>query len=327
MDVIEPKKLALLRQMQILQKYSDPAHPMTQEQIAGYLREEYGLDIERKAVSRNISTLREAGFEIVSCREGSYINSRDFTDSELRVLIDGVLSSKYISAKYSKDLINKLCGLSSKHFRSHVKHVHSVQEWEKTENPAFFFNIEMVDEAIEQKKQIRFDYNKYGIDKKLHKTFTHQASPYQLILHNQRYYLMARNEQWKNLSFYRLDRITNMTLTEEKLVPINKVEGFRDGIDYRELSTALPYMYTDKPEMVEFVADESVIDQIIDWFGRNIFVSSCGDGKIRVSVKVSPMAMEHWAMQYAGYVTVTSPQTLVDSIKKRLQTAAEKYGG
>ena len=327
MESLEPKKLALIRILQIFEKHSDCDHPLKQEEIAQILDREYGIVIERKAISRNISLLKEAGYEIESGRAGSCLLGRVFTDAELRVLIDGVLSSKYIAARYSKDLINKLCTLSSKYFRSHVKHVHSVNDWEKTENPAFFFNIEMVDEAIEQKKQIRFDYNKFGTDKKLHKTHTHQASPYQLILHNQRYYLMARSERWKNLIYYRLDRITNMTLTDERLVPINEVEGYRDGIDYRELSTSLPYMYTDKPEWVEFAADESVTDQIIDWFGKGIRISADEDGKIRVSVKVSPMAMEHWALQYAGYVTVTSPQTLVDKIKTRLKTAAEMYGG
>lgn len=148
--------------------------------IVRHLDEDHGIIIERKAVSRNISLLKEAGFEIESKRAGSYLNERDFTDAELRILNDGVLSSKHIAAKYSKDLIDKLCALSGKYFRSHVKHVHTVDGWDKTENQALFYNIEIVDEAIEQKRQIRFDYNKYGVDKKLHKTRTHQAGPYQL---------------------------------------------------------------------------------------------------------------------------------------------------
>ena len=84
-------------------------------------------------------------------------------------------------------------------------------------------------------------------------------------------------------------------------------------------------MYTDKPECVEFIAEEFIIDQIIDWFGKDISISKYGENKLKVSVKVSPMAMEHWAMQYAGFITVTSPQTLVDKIKNRLKEASEKY--
>ncbi len=327
LDLLEPKKLALLREMQVLLKYSDPEHSLTQEEIAGYLREEYGLEIERKAISRNLSTLREAGFDIVSDRVGSYVNTRDFTDAELRILIDGVLSSKHISPRYSKDLIEKLCSLSSKFFRSHVKHIHAVGDWDKTDNPEVFLNIEIIDEAIEHKKQIRFDYNKYGADKKLHKSRTHTASPYQLILHNQRYYLMARNEYWKNMAYYRLDRITHMEMIDEKLAPVTTIDGFEDGINYKTLSTALPYMFTDTPERVEFLTSEILLDQVIDWFGKDVRIEKATDDLYRVTVVVSPMAMEHWAMQYAGYVTVTSPETLVASIRKRLNQAVKEYGG
>lgn len=325
MDSLEPKKMALIRILQIFQKYSDYNHPLKQEDIANYLDSDYGISIERKAISRNISLLKEAGFEIESGHNGSYLEEREFTDAELRILIDGVLSSKHIASKYTKDLIDKLCSLSSKYFRSHVKHIHTVNDWEKTENRAVFYNIEIVDEAIEQKKQICFDYNKYGLDKKLHRTCTHRASPYQLILHNQRYYLMARNEYWKNMAYYRVDRITNMSLTEDKLVPITSVEGYENGINYKELSTALPYMYTDKPECVEFIAEEFIIDQIIDWFGKDISISKYGENKLKVSVKVSPMAMEHWAMQYINHVVITAPDSLRIRIKEALENGLKKY--
>ena len=82
--------------------------------------------MERKAIGKNISDLREAGIEIGSRRAGSYIECRDFEDSELKLLIDSVLQSKHITARHSKDLIEKLCGLSNKYFRSHVKNIHSV---------------------------------------------------------------------------------------------------------------------------------------------------------------------------------------------------------
>lgn len=325
MDSLEPKKLALIRILQILQKYSDCGHPLKQEKIADLLDEEYDLIIERKAISRNISLLKEAGFDIESTRFGSYLNERDFTDAELRILIDGVLSSKHITAKYSKDLINKLCSLSNKYFRSHVKHIYSVGEWDKTENQSLFYNIEIVDEAIEKKKQICFDYNKYGADKKLHKTQTHEVSPYQLILHNQRYYLMCKSDSWKHLGFYRMDRITNMKITDKKLTDISATKGYENGIDYKELSTALPYMYTDKPQAVEFITNEETIDQVIDWFGKDIRINKIGENEFKISVKVSLMAMEHWAVQYSNYVTVISPASLVEKVKNRLVLAAEKY--
>lgn len=325
MDNLEPKKLALIRILQIFEKYSDYDHPLTQEDIARHLEQEYGIAIERKAISRNISLLKEAGIDIESRRAGSYLDGRRFEDSELRMLIDGVLCSKYITAKHSADLIDRLCGLSNRYFRSHVKNIYSVNEWCKTENQALFYNIEIIDDAIEQGKQITFDYNKYGLDKKLHKSAFHTASPYQLLLHNQRYYLMARNEYWKDVVFYRLDRITNIRLTEQPLTPLQSVKGYETGVDYKELATGLPYMFNDKPQPVEMIAEGYIIDQVIDWFGTDIRLQQQDDGKVRVSLKASLQAMGHWAMQYINHVEVIAPVELREKIREDLKKAQEKY--
>jgi predicted DNA-binding transcriptional regulator YafY len=297
---------------------------MTQEKIAEFLEREYGIEIERKAIGRNVSLLKEAGYEIETNREGSWLTTREFEDSELHLLIDGVLGSQHISAKHSKDLIEKLCGLSNKYFRAHVRNIYSVNEWNKTDNQSLFYNIEQIDEAIEKGYKIEFDYNKYGTDKKLHRTKTHNASPYQLILHNQRYYLMALNEQWGNMAYYRVDHITNMKVLEERLTPLNEVEGYEKGIDYSMFSSALPYMYTDKIERITFYADETIVDQIVDWFGKNAKIEKC-ENKLKVTVKASPMAMEYWAMQYLNYVEVVSPSELRDKIKENLENAIKKY--
>ena len=147
MEGYEPKKLALLRILQILQTYSNPEHPLKQEDIAGYLQKDYGIEMERKAIGRNLALLKDAGYEIESDRAGSYLQTREFTDSELQILIDSVLSSQYISEKYSRDLIDKLCSLSSKYFRSHIQYIHTLGDWGKTDNKALFYHIELVDEA------------------------------------------------------------------------------------------------------------------------------------------------------------------------------------
>lgn len=262
MESFEPKKLALIRIWQILKEYSDCDHPLTQDDIARHLENDYGVVIERKAISRNISLLKEAGAEIESGHAGSYLERRDFEDSELKLLIDGVLCSKYITAKHSKDLIDRLCGLSNKYFRSHVKNIHSVNDWYKTDNQALFYNIELIDTAIEEGKQIHYDYNKYGVDKKLHKSSHQYVSPYLMILHNQHYYLMAYSEYWGNMAFHRLDRITNMNISDKKATPIRNVSGYENGINYKELSSAMPYMFTDRPEHIDFIADIGIIDQL-----------------------------------------------------------------
>lgn len=326
MDNLESKKLALLRILQILEQYSDYDHPLTQGDISKYLESDYGIAVERKTISRNLSLLKEAGFEIEQTRAGSYLESRDFEDSELRVLIDGVLCSKYISATHTKDLIDRICNLSNSYFRSNIKHISAVKDFNKTPNKALFFNIELIDTAIEDSLQLEYDYNKCGVDKKLHKTSHQCVSPYQTILHNQRYYLIGASEYWGDLVCHRIDHITNMSLTDRPLTPIKKIEGYENGIDYKDHITSLPYMYPDKREWIEFLADTEIIDQIIDWFGYETRLFETEDKKkVRVRVNSSPMAMEHWAMQYVNFVEVLSPKSLRKSIKNSLKNGVKKY--
>ena len=325
MEGFEPKKLALVRILQILQKHSDREHPIKHEKIVELLDSEYGLIIERKAIGRNISLLNEAGYEIETSKRGSYLAERTFEDSELRLLIDGVLSSGYITAKHSKDLIEKLCAQSNEYFRPRVKNIYSVNDWNKTDNVSVFYTIEIVDEAIEKGRQVRFEYNKYGADKKFHRTSKQTLSPYQMILHNQRYYLMGYNEKWQEMRYYRMDRITNIEILDEPSTPLRSIKGFESGIDYKRFSSALPYMFADEPQMVEFIADGWAIDQIIDWFGKDIHIEERQDGRFLVRVKVSINAMEYWAMQYMNAVEIVSPKQLRERIKKNVQVANEKY--
>ena len=323
----EPKKLALLRIWQILLKHSDYDHPMTQEDIIKYLDKDYGIQMERKAVGKNIADLRDAGIAIGSRRAGSYIDCREFEDSELKLLIDGVLQSKYITARHSKDLIEKLCGLSNKYFRSHVKNVYSVNDWGKTDNQALFYNIDVIDEAIASGKQVQYDYNKYGIDAKLHKSSFQRVSPYQLILHNQRYYLMGYSDYWGNMTFHRLDRISKMQICDKPATPITSIKGYENGIDYKQIASTMPYMYSDTPERIEFIADEYIVDQVVDWFGTEIRMSKLPDveGKVKVELVASPNAMEHWALQYLNHVEVTKPESLRDKIKLSLEKGMNQY--
>ena len=284
MAELEPKRLALLRILEILQKFSDEKHPLKQDDILRILERDYGIVLERKAVGRIVSVLKEAGY-----------------------------------------LIERLTALASPSFRRNVKNVYTVNDWDKTENPALFYNIGIIDEAIEKGRQIEYDYVKYGADKKLHVTSHQRGTPYLLILHNQRYYLMSLNEKFKTVFYNRVDHITGVRLTDDPATPIRTVPGYENGIDYKRFSTALPYMFSDQPEPVEFLAEEWVIDQVIDWFGKEIRITPADEKRYRVCVRSSPAAMAYWALQYAGAVEILSPASLREDVKNTLAKAAEKY--
>jgi predicted DNA-binding transcriptional regulator YafY len=203
-----------------------------------------------------------------------------------------------------------------------------VKDWHKTENSALFYNIEMVDTAIEEGKQLQYDYNKYGLDKQLHKSSFQRVTPYQLILHNQRYYLMAYSGYWGNMVFHRLDRISNIRLYDKPAHPIREVPGYESGIDYKKIASTMPYMYTDEPERIEFATESWMVDQVIDWFGKDIAVRKTDDeNNVIISLWASPNAMEHWAMQYLNYVEVISPVHLRTRIQENLQNGPKKYSG
>ena len=322
----EAKKLALLRILEILQRNTDEAHPLTHNEIADILLKNYGIEIERKAVGRNISLLLEADYDIVTTKRGVYLNERKYEPSEVRMLIDGVLSSQHIGVKHSHDLIEKLAGEENKYFRKNIKHIYAVNDFNKGDNAEVFYSIDVVHEAIENGKMVEYDYNKYGADKKLHKTSFQRISPYQLILHNQRYYLMGYSSYWGHMTYHRLDRITNMIVSPRTAVPIREVEGFEDGINYKNLTTAMPYMFSDTPETIEMLAVDWILDQVIDWFGKDIKIDKTETETLyKITLKSSPTAMLFWAMQYTDECEILRPVALRERIKETINKAREKY--
>ncbi len=325
MNNFEPKRLALLRILDILKYYSDFDHPLTQEDIINYLEKDYGIVIERKAVGRNISLLKEAGIEIESDKRGAYFNNQLISDSELHLLIDSILASKHISQNQSKSLIDRVASLSNKYFKKHIKNTYSLSQRGKVHNEELFRNIEIIDEAIEQNKKVKYVYNKYALDKKLHKSADHIVSPYQLLLHNQRYYLMSLDDKWKNMAYHRVDKITNIEIINEELIDIRTIEGYENGINYKELATQMPYFNsTERPEIIEFYCDEGIVDQIVDWFGDDVIFNE-ENNKIKVTIKANPVSIIYWLLQYTQYVEVIEPEYLKDKIADILREALGKY--
>lgn len=325
MDNLEPKKLALLRILQILEDETDKGHPYTQAQIIKRLSEKYDITVERKAVGRNLSLLKEAGFGIENTKAGSFFDDRTFEQSELRLLVDSILCSRYINKKHSEDLIEKIVALGGKNFKSHVKHIYSVGKWSKSDNIEFFYNIEIADEAIETAKQITFHYNKFDETARLKKTYRQIVSPYQMILHNQRYYLMAYNEYWKNMAFYRMDKITDVEILDKPQTPIRSVPGYKNGIDYKDLATSRPYLYADKAEKIVVACDKALMDDVVDWFGNGVSVRKGNEGQIVVTLYASKDAMLYWALQYGRRAKVLEPADLVQKIKQTLEDVLKSY--
>ena len=117
-----------------------------------------------------------------------------------------------------------------------------------------------------------------------------------------------------------------MKITDIESTPIRSVPGYENGIDFKKISTAMPYMYTDAPEWIKFIADTCIVDQIIDWFGTDVRLANTDDpDKVTVELKASPYAMKYWAMQYIGHVEIIQPGSLRTRMKEVLENGLKKY--
>ena len=336
----QPKKMLIINILDILRKYSDAEHRLSQQDILAKLKSEYGMEVNRKSIKPNIMTLIDFGYDIeytVAERSNGadiykdfYLN-REFDDEELRTLIDSLLFSKYIPYNQCKQLVKKLEALSSVYFKYKVKHVTTLPEkYPKTGQ--LFYNISVLDEAIEKKVKVKFKYRDFGVDKKLKnrkdslgKDKIYTVSPYQMAATNSRYYLICSNDNHDNISHFRLDRIADIQITSEKAVPSKKIKGCENGFDLPKHMAEHIYMFSGKSEAVIFRTNKNMLTQVIDWFGTDITILNAAEEYIDIKVTVNLQAMRYWSLQYANHIKVISPQNLADQIKEDLKNAYEKY--
>ena len=228
-----PKKLLIMNILDILRKYTDENHRLGQNEIVEILEREYSMKTDRKSVKRNLMDLIEFGYDInysdslrmYTNRKGEqeeshilsdfYLN-HEFTDSELRLLVDSVMFSPHIPPKQSEQLVKKLRGLSNIYFASSVRHI-TKPPTAKTDNQQIFYNIELLDEAIHKGVKVRFQYAEYRTDKRLHRrrrsdgsVRTYIISPYQMAAKEGKYYLICNYDKYDDISNYRVDRIADM---------------------------------------------------------------------------------------------------------------------
>lgn len=334
----QTKKMLIMNILNILKNHSDGEHRLSQKDIIDYLRSDYDMDVERKAVIRNINNLIDEGYDInyseiergkgknKNVMQTDFYLIRDFEDAELRLLIDGLIFSKYIPYSQCKELIKKLENLSNEYFKSRTKYIQLLKNDMPT-NRELFYTIDVIDEAISKGKKVEFNYCNYDINKKLvakkgdnGKDRFYRVSPYNIVATSGRYYLLGVYEGYEEIANIRLDRIKNIKLTNEKLVP--------NESPIKNLSKHMMeqiYMHSGDAVKVTFEFPDRLFNDVIDWFGRDIDFKDKGKGTIEAKCEVNPYAMKYWALQYGDYVKVTSPKSLIDEIKYSIKTLQKTY--
>lgn len=361
MYVKQPKKLLILNILDILRKYSDEDHRLSQREIGEILKTEYGMTADRKAIRRNLSELLECGYPIEysetlrsapvkgpdgrgklgsdgkPLREETTILSdfyleRQFTDGELRLLIDGLLFSRHVPYSQCRELVEKLEGLSNIYFRSRVGHIARLPV-DQSDNKQLFLNIEMLDEAISKGRKVRFHYTEYGLDKKLHlrarpdgSPREYVISPYQMAAQEGKYYLICNYDKYDNVAHYRLDRITDIKLLPTPAKPMEQVEGLEHGFDLPRHMAEHVYMFPGESGPVTFRAKKYLLNDIIDWFGGGVTFFDETEEEVSVRVRVNYAAMRRWALQYALHAKILSPESLAEQVREDIRAAGVNYG-
>lgn len=324
-ESIEPKILAPVRMLQVLQEYSDQNHLLTYADIIEHMDKDYNLIVERKTIQRNLINLQNAGFEIITTRRGCYLAEREFENSELRLLIDSVLFSKHIPAKYAEDLIEKLQKLGNKYFRKTLKAVYNVNQTYHTKSPELFYTIDKIGSAINDNKQISFIYNEYEIDKMLHPIVEKKVivSPFQLIASNNHYYLVGNYQGTDDIVNFRVEKITAIDVLESQREQIG--EDYKKRFNLKEYIDSHPYMYCGQAESIKLKINTNVVGEVIDAFGDNFIVEKIDGKEAVISLKANIQGMFDWAMRMGNYVEVISPQGLRDKIRESVTIMERKY--
>ncbi len=319
--------------LQVLRDYSDEEHPLTSGAIIQKLQDDYGMTASRNAVGRNISLLCELGWDISTYEEngrGAYLRNREFSNVELRVLIDSVLSSRYIPQEDARSLIEKLADQANRYFRGRLRHVHSLPLWPHHRNRAFFENLECIEEAIKDRRQLRFILNSIDVKGVLipkGKRF-YVVHPFAMICTNGQYYLVGCYDGCSNLTHYRIDRMTEVEVLDEEAHSITSLPGYRDGKSFDAALYAREhhFMFGGKPVSVVLKMSRSCAGDVLDAFGSQAVMSPLDDERMEVRVTAALEGMRFFALQFGNHCEVLSPQKLRERVVEDIRGMAKRYG-
>lgn len=344
MENRQPKKMIPAMILEILREHTDEDHTMDQKEILDLLNQEFSPPLERKTVRRNMEYLIDMGAPIVYTEKTrsngnnvwtDFYLERDFTEAELRLLIDGLLFSNHLPHKHCMQLIEKLEGQASSYFEAHVKHIKTLPD-NGINNKEIFSTIDILDEAISAERQVSFNYVNYGTDKKLHPRLdedgtphVYTVNPYQMAAKDGKYYLICNNDKYDVLSNYRIDRITNIKILKDKrrkaFSKLKDVNGDRFNLaDYMKTHIN---MFATGDTRVKFKIVPRMVTDIVDTFGKDVTFLEETEDYVVVSALVTEGAMFQFAKSYSPDVVILEPQRLVDEMKTWAKQVKKAYGG
>jgi predicted DNA-binding transcriptional regulator YafY len=318
------QKLTVLYILDYLERESDEDHPINADQLIAMLAG-HRIQCERKTVYSDIAALQDYGIDIVTKRGkggGYYIASRIFELPELKLLIDAVQSSRYLTVKKSRELIDKLCRQCNRHEASLMHRDLVIDRRVKSMNETIYYSVDTIQDAIYENRQISFRYFDWGIDGKRHyRDKDYQASPYGLCQDNENCYLLAHSQR-HGVTHYRVDRMSDIEIIAKNRTPCPELTG-ANLINH---ANQLFQMYSGEKQTVKLRFHRSLTNVVIDRFGSEIMIIPDGDDHISltVNVAVSPLFLS-WVIGFGDKVKILHPKAVADQCAALCQQVMQQY--
>ena len=319
------QKLKIFYILEYLQRNSHEGHPIRATELSAWLEREHNISCDRKTVYSDIAALQDYGVDIVSIpgkNGGYYIASRNFELPELKLLIDAVQSSRYLTEKKSRELIEKLCTQCNEHDASLMRRNVLVSGRVKSMNETIYYNVDAIQEAITQNKQIAFRYFDWDLGgKRRYREKEYLASPYGLCQDNENCYLLGFSPR-HGITSYRVDRMTDIKLTRDARIPCPELTGKA----LTEHANQLFQMFAGDTVDVKLRFHRELINVVVDRFGKNTMLIPDGDEHFNFTVRVavSPMFLS-WVIGFGSKAKVLYPQSVVDACKQLCLEALNQY--
>lgn len=312
------RKVKLIKLLELLRQRTDERHPMTNSQVCAAM-DEMGIPCDRRIISQDVAVLNELGYEIMVTMIGHekayYVEDRSFSVPELKILIDAVHASSFITEKKSGELIEKLAALAGIHQAEVLKRNMVCFNTRKHSNEKIFYTIDTLEEAILNQKKViflYFDLNENG--QRVYRRGGHHyvVEPVALVFNEDNYYMTCYSSRHDSTSNYRVDRMDAVQIIDEPCS--EKTVSLRDEVAaYTEQAFK---MFGGQPEDVVLEFERSLIGVVYDKFGENVKMIPSGENRCiaTVKVRISP-TFWGWLFQFAGQMKILSPVELVEEYK------------
>lgn len=314
-------KKRLLLILELLYRYSDEENPISTTEITEYLNEQ-GLSVDRKTLKNDLDLLIAMDYDIVSIKSSPkqyFWGNRIFEIPELKLLIDAVSSSRFITKKKSDELIRKISSLASAEQAKQLKrHIVSTGR-AKTDNKKIYYIVDTISDAINHKKKIQFKYTEYNEHKEKvlrHDGEVYTISPYVLYWNEDYYYVVGYSEKREDIIAFRVDRLYEPEVIDEY------AKAKPDCFDINDYAGKIFKMYSGEETIVEIECENSLMKYIIDRYGLDIETEIKSDNTFiaRVSAALSP-TFYSWIFQFAGRIKIISP----NEAKKEFENMIMKF--